>query len=162
MKTRTREFLKAAAILAVLIAACVFVTGCEKKKQDVIINIDDMAKSILDGVEFDDELEKLEGEAVKYLYGIDDTVAAAVYAGSGATAEEIAVFDAGTDEGGEKMLKTVEKHVDEQIESYKNYVPSEVARLEKAVIVRSDRYVMLCVTDDDGAAKGIMDEAVGR
>ena len=162
MKTGTRTFFKAAAAFAVSAALCAFAAGCEKKKQDVIINIDDTAKSILDGVEFDDELEKLDREAVKYLYGIDDTIAAAVYTGSGATAEEIAVFDAGTDEEGEKMLKTVEKHVEEQIESYKNYVPSEVARLEKAVIVRSGRYVMLCVTDDDGAAKGIMDEAVGR
>ena len=162
MKIKTGKTSIIAVVLALVIAALTVFTGCEGETEPVVIDIDAVAKSIYEGVKFDDELAKLDSEAVKYLYGIEDGISAVVYIGSGATAEEIAVFDAGDDAGGEMLQKTVEKHITDQIESYRNYVPAEVARLEKAVIVREGRYVLLCVTDDTAAAKGIMETAVGK
>ena len=176
MKIRTGKTSIIAAILAIATVLCVF-AGCGEDKASVKdektaetvteakaveIDIDAVAASIRDGVKFDDTLEKLEGDAVGYYYDLPEGASGIVYFGSGATAEEIAVFDGGDSAGGDALLEMVEKHVDEQIESFRNYVPGEVARLEKAVIIQNGRYVLLCVTHDADTAKSIMNEAVGK
>lgn len=175
MKTRTGKTSIIAVILAFAATLSIF-TGCteEKTKEEVKtsavestpeaveIDIDAVAESLRNGVKFDDALEKLEGDAVGFYYDIKEGVSAAVYFGSGATAEEIAVFDGGDSTGGDAIEEMVKNHVSDQIESYKNYVPDEVARLEKAVIVKEGRYVFLCVTYDVETAKGIISKAVGK
>lgn len=162
--TKTEKFRRLAVVFVIIISGIsLLFTGCGNGDDTPIeIDINAVANSIHESVEFEDELILLDSEAVKYLYGIDDSISAAVYSGSGATAEEVAVFDAGTAEVGEAMLQTVQKHVDEQIESFKNYVPTEIPKLEDAVIVREGRYVILCVAEDDETAKSVINEAVGK
>lgn len=160
MKKMTGKTTVTAMMLAVILMLSVFLAGCGGEKEPVTIDTDAAAKAILDGVRFEDTLAQLDDEAVKYLYGFDDTVKGTVYVGSGATAEEIAVFEAASEEAGETLKADVEQHVADQIESYRNYVPAEVDRLEKAIIIREGKYVLLCVTDDTAAAESIMKEAV--
>ena len=175
MKTRTGKTSIIAVILAFAAALSLF-AGCDEKKTEegvttsatqaapeaVEIDIDAVAESLRSGVKFDDTLEKLEGDAVGFYYDIGEGVSAAVYFGSGATAEEIAVFDGGDEAGGAAVEEMVKNHVSEQIESYRNYVPDEVARLEKSVIIKEGRYVFLCVTYDAETARGIISDAVGK
>ncbi|MBE6708679.1 MAG: DUF4358 domain-containing protein [Ruminococcaceae bacterium] len=162
MNTKTEKISVFPIILAVFLMLAVFV-GCEnEEKKPVMIDIEAVANELSSGVKFDDTLAKLDAEAVKYLYGTGDDISAVVYVGSGATAEEIAVFEAPDDKGGEEMLEIAEKHIADQIESYRNYVPSEVARLEKAVIAREGKYVLICVTNDTSAAREIINKAVGK
>lgn len=166
--------------LALLIASSVMLTGCDgdnspadttatttapagdsadKAKE---INIDTAADTIFGKLKTDDTLEKLDSEAVIYRYGFAEEIPAAVYAGSGATAEEVAVFDAGSDDAAKALVTTMEKYIEEQIISYESYVPAEVARLDKAIIDREGRYVAVCVTYDVTNAKNAINEAFGR
>lgn len=145
------------AVLSAVLTLCIAIGGCGSRKTGAEINVDSAAQKILSEVEFEDELAMIDSEAITYLYGTDDSEDAAVYMGSGATAEEIAVFDAGDGDGGEEILEIVKKHVADQIESYRYYVPSEVARLENAVIRREGRYVFLCITKDTAKARAVID-----
>ncbi len=168
--------------LALVLSAGLMLTGCDGDKntteettgagtavastENVVradeIDVGAAAETILGGIKFDDSLAMLDAEAVKYRYGFTEDITAAVYAGSGATAEEVAVFDAGTDEDGEALADDMKKYIEEQIVSYKNYVPAEVSRLEKAIIEREGRYVILCVTADTDSAKAVIEKALGR
>ena len=162
MNTKTGKISAVSIILAAVMILGLF-SGCgAEDKKPLEIDIGAVAEELLSGVEFDDTLAELDSEAVKYLYGTGDDISAAVYMGSGATAEEIAVFEAPDEAGGEALLATVEKHIADQIESYRNYVPTEVSRLEDALVVREGRYVIVCVAKDTNAARRIMDAAFGK
>lgn len=166
-------------LLAVLLTAGLALTGCESDggkpaettsapsgteapAKAETIDINNACDGIFGKIKFDDALAKLDPEAVKYRYGFESDIPAAVYAGSGATAEEVAVFDAGSDEAGEALFDDMKTYIDEQIVSYRDYVPAEVARLEKAIIDREGRYVVVCVTADTENAKAAIGEALGR
>ncbi len=160
MNTKTGKTSVLTVILAV-IAMLGMLTGCtDDEKKPVVLDIEAVADELLSGVKFDDTLAKLDSEAVKYLYGTGDDISAAVYVGSGATAEEIAVFEAPDDKACEKLFATVKKHIADQTESYRNYVPAEVARLENALIVKEGRYILLCVTNDTSSAQKIIDKVI--
>lgn len=144
-------------VTAAVLAALLLFVGCNTTdKNELVLDISVAAESILSDIEFDDSLELLEGDGTVYRYGIDDTVDAVAYAGSGYTAEEVAVFDAKTVTAAEELDSKLEKYVKNQITSYKSYVPAEVKRLENAVLISEGRYVILCVSADAEKAKNVI------
>lgn len=148
--------------VAAAVAALMLFVGCDTSdKKELVLDISSAAESILSGIEFDDSLELLEGDGAVYRYGIDDTVEVVAYAGGGYTAEEVAVFDAGTDSAAEELESKLEKYVDSQITSYRSYVPAEVARLENAVVTSEGKYVILCVSADKDKAEDVIDTVLG-
>ena len=165
-----------AVILAAALMLSLMLVGCDDGGEPVetgsaaqttevkvtVVDVDAAAQAILGKIKFDDTLAKIDSEAVKYRYGFENDITAAVYAGSGATAEEVAVFDAGSDAAAEELEKTAAKYIEDQIVSYQSYVPAEVSRLEKAIIKREGKYVIICVTADTAAAESAIDEALGR
>lgn len=134
-----------AAIAALLMAGC---GTAEPKEVDIVC----AAAALREAVAFEDELSEIDAEAVAYLYAVPDGVKSVVYCGSGATAEELALFDAGDDALAEEVLGLAHAHIEAQLESFKGYNPGEVDKLERAVVERFGRYVALCVSSDTSAA----------
>lgn len=137
-------------LCAVLAVSVVFVfAACSSGNKDV--DTAAMAQELSEKLKFDDDLQKTDGEAVKVLYGIDYAEEAQLYIGSGATAEEIAVFKLKDDNDANKAVEDVKKRVENQKNAFENYVPAEVDRLNSAIIRKNGNYVVFCVTSDDSA-----------
>ena len=111
---------------------------------------------LLSSARFTDSLNQLDDPVVPILYGVDaaDYTSAIVYAGTGATAEEIAVFTARDDAAADRLLTAARTRVDDRIESFKNYGPAAAMSLENAIVEKSGKYVIVVVcSDSEGAAK---------
>lgn len=104
---------------------------------------------------FSEELERLDTDILLRFYELDESkvAAAAGYASTGLTAEEVAVFEM-TDEAAAKEAEGLLKaHLDYQIESNEDYRPQEMPKLEKAVVERRGKTLVFLVAADYSAAE---------
>ena len=149
MKKRTNKMKMLAALTVVTLTASAVLYGCGGNR-------------LKNEITYNDKLAEPEAETIDILYpGLpkDKIKAMKIYvSSSGGTAEEIAVFEAND----EDTAKTIETKLNERIEtqkaSFKNYVPEELKRLEKAFVIRKGNYVYLSVSADPDKAKSIIEE----
>ena len=87
--------------------------------------------------------------------------ASTVRAGTGATAEELAVFETADAEAAAALVTKLEARNADRIENYSSYIPSEVPKLEDAVIISGGRYVVLCVAEDASGVREAAQKALG-
>ena len=151
MKKKTLSLLLAALCLLTVLSGC-----GGKKEPDIALLPDEIMKS----ARFTDKLDQLPAEVVPLLYGIDtaDYSTGIVYAGTAATAEEIAVFKAVDAAAADRLFQAVQKRVDDQLEVYKSYGPAAAMTLENAVTAKRDDYVVMVICSDSAAAKKIVDQ----
>ena len=81
--------------------------------------------------------------------------------GTGATAEELAVFETKDSAAAEALVEKLKTRNSDRIESYSTYIPAEVPKLEDAVMVSGGRYVVLCVAQDASAVRELAQKALG-
>lgn len=138
----------------VLCALC----GCGEKKT-VDFSLEDCSRALLDSEVFSDLLSPITTETAAMLYGFDAALVteAQVFCSTGATAEELAIFKA-VDEAAAKTIKAaVEARIESQKESYESYVPEEVPKLEKALVLTGGLYVVYVTANTPDAAEKILD-----
>ena len=143
-----------------LLTAALLLTGCQEEPKDVTIDVAALADALKAAVPFSDELTEPNDAALLNFYNIDeaDIAAKKVYVSSGATAEEIAVFE-GTDEAAAGRIKTaVDERIADQKSAFEDYNPEEQKKLNDPVIVTTGKYVILCVSDDNDSAEKCIDE----
>lgn len=150
MKTFKR--ISAFFLIAVMLISC---CGCSQKNESVNIDIDALANELLVKAEFEDELSSVDDSIIKMLYNVDDFVNAQLYISSGATAEEIAVFEFDGAEAASEGLKKAEERIAEQRDDFESYVPKEIKKLDSAVVKQAGKYVIVCVSNG-GAAEDII------
>lgn len=158
-----------AACLAVGLAACGGgepapgeTNGAESNVVDstTLPDAQTMARAFLDGEVFSETLEELDLDVAYRLYALEDYGVAregltggAVYGSTGATAEEVAVLifsDAGTAQTAKEAL---EDHIDSQKESYEEYIPAEIPKLDEATVtICGDTLILVVPADADKAA----------
>lgn len=141
------------AALAILMLLSLF--GCSGKKE---LDMDKLSEELLNGGVFAETLEPVELDILSYIYEVseEDYAEAAVYCSSGATADELAIFKAKDADAAKRIDEAVRQRVEEQIKGFKNYVPAEVPKLEKAYKTTYGDYVILCVATDSEAANKII------
>lgn len=127
---------------------------------DSKIDITGLAMDLVAGVEFKDQLSSMSEQAFYALYAIEplDVSGFAVYAGSGATAEEVAVIEAADADSADVVEEAVQGRIVAQRDGFENYVPEELTKLADPVMVRNGNYVILCVSDDNAKAREIIGE----
>lgn len=123
------------------------------------VDIDQLAVSIVESVPFDDVLEPIDDGMIPMLYAIEGHTDAVLYKGSGATAEEVAIFKMNTAADAEAALSEAQAHIDAQIKAYESYMPDEVVRLEDAVVRQDGVYVTVVVSADPDAADKLLGDA---
>lgn len=151
-------------ILAAAMAVCLSFTGCgggDGGGQDGAGTIDGaaLAEALAGGVAFEDQLTQVDQETALMLYGVapEQVASAVVYVGTGATAEEIAVFE-GVDEAAADAIEAqAEARLASQLSDYADYKPDEVPKLENPVLETEGNYVILCVSGDNETAESIID-----
>lgn len=129
-------------LIAVLCAA--LLCGCGAGS--VEIDPEALAQELAEKVPFEDQLSLAPEAAAEKLYAIVDAERAFIYTGSGATAEEIAVFEFADEAGAKAGLALARQRIERQTEDYASYIPEELFRLENAVLRQSGRYLAVCVS----------------
>ena len=157
------QILKMCAILGIagmLVGCGTTVGGNGDSKEALNINVTDMANELKNGLTFEDSLSELDTNVALTYYGIDaDKVKnSVVVVSTGATAEEIAVFEAADQSSADAVKSACEDRKAKQTTSYADYKPSETSRLDKAIIKEDGNYVVYCVTDDTDKANEIIDK----
>lgn len=117
-----------------------------------------IGKKLAEALAFEDELTLADEDMAGMLYGIDTAVQSSVYISSGATAEEIAVFEFETEEDCKEAVSLAEQRIEDQKEAFASYVPKEVKRLDGAVVKQYGRFLAVCVCDDGRKAEELLAE----
>ena len=150
------------AIILVIVLACGILTACgggdTKKAADFDIGV--MTDELLDSSAFSDILNPIPSDTAMMLYSLtsDQVAECSVCCSTGATAEEIAVFKATSEDAAQKIEAAMKTRVDNQNQAFVSYVPEEIPKLDKAIIVRNGLYVAYVVANDDAAAKTIVEK----
>ncbi len=119
-----------------------------------------IAKMISETISFHDTLGELDRRILYRTYGLDESMMANAsgYAGSGATAEEIAVFEV-------KKLKDVSKvkrkallYIERKKDSFESYIPKEMPKLERPFVYTDGKLVVVCIADDYAKLEGKIKE----
>lgn len=150
--------MKKSRLTAVLAALVLLSAGCGSNAAKEI-DASALAESLATDISYDDELQLLDEDEVKVYIDMEEGVKASLYMGSGSTAEEAAVFDAPDEDTAKKQMEHVQTYLDDQADSFRDYIPEETKRVEDAVLVQKGRYVILCVSASSDQANEIIEEA---
>ena len=144
-----------------LLLVALLLAGCgtkDTKNVDAAKAADDLKSALT----FQDELSEATQELRDRTYGISaDDVSGKLYLSSGATAEEIAVFEAKDDAAAERLLAAAKERVEAQKTAFEDYAPAEMTKLNNAVVERNGKIVALCIADDSSAAQKKVKELIG-
>lgn len=116
------------------------------------LDINAFAEKAVASVEFGDEIVPLSENVIKDFYnlpleGIEEMV---VYtSGTRATASEIAVFKVNGKDAMKSVKAAVETRLNDQKESYVNYRPDEMVKLNAATIKEEGNYLLFLITPDN-------------
>lgn len=143
-------------VLAVLLALVLLLAACSGPGKKPLPAPDELARTLLESGVFSEALEEADPDIASYLYGLTEADAVELHSwlSTGATAEELTLFVCGDD----AVLKTLRESADARLEfqkqTFADYAPDEVPKLEKAVVRVRDRVMVVCVAaDPEKAAK---------
>ncbi len=151
-------------VLGILLAGCMLlaVAGCGSSG-DKNVDLDALGATIMEKVTFTSQLTKLTDSVVGSFYvfdsaDVDDYV---VYAnGTGATAEEVALFKASSSEAADRIYKLAQSRIEDLKFQFENYVPAEMTKLNDPVLVKQGNYVFLGLSNDNEQMKKLFNDAL--
>lgn len=140
-------------ISLVLLSACS--SGANTQKNDV--NLETMAKELAESNSFEEQLNRVDDKFAIKLYDINNASAVYLYTGSGAAADELALFEFENEDDAKEAVKAAQARIDAQKESFAGYLPKEVPKLDTAIIKTYGRYLVVCVCAD-----GSMEDTIAK
>lgn len=149
---------KTIALALCALLALTALAGCGQAAE-AEVQLDELAFKIKDSVEFSEELYLLDEGIARQLYGVGEDAQCAAWAGAGATAEELAVFELPDEAAAGTLVSSLRSRNDERIDDYADYLPDEVPKLQNTLLLSSGRYVLLCTAPDTSGAKSAWDAA---
>lgn len=148
-------------VLAFVLAIGTVLSGCGKQAA-AEVDVSTMAQTIKEGITFQDEMQELPESRLGAIYPTIDASALSgfkVYKGaSGATAEEIAIFEAKDTESVAAIEEAVSIRLEDLNTQFKDYVPAEVKKITDAVTETNGKIVVLVIADDSATAQKLIDQ----
>ena len=138
---------------AAAICAALTIASCGAKEVDVT----SLALSLVNEGQYSEQLNEVGTEVTEKRYGLDSDIieVCSAYKGTNAVTDEVAVFKTtDTDAVNEK----VQAYLENQIKSYESYRPSEVPKLNDAVLYTYNDVVIFCVSEDSDKTQQIISE----
>ena len=116
------------------------------------------ADAVLQSGAFSEDLAEIDLDTAAVLYGVDVNALTDVkaYRSEGATAEEVAVLLFTDEEAAGQAKTAMELYLQGREESYADYLPDEVPKLENALLDQKGSTVLLLVANDMDAAKAVL------
>ena len=137
----------------------IFAPGCAKRSPVLSLSSAAAADQVISSVKFKDQMSPVDQAMALQLYGLDCSIVTAgkVYESTGATAEEVAVFETKDAAAMDKVKQAVQKRIEVQREGFQDYQPREMEKLKNPLVVTAGNCVILCVSDDNAAARKAID-----
>jgi hypothetical protein len=115
-----------------------------------IEDADKAAFALVTSLEFDDDMAETENDATTLKkYGLDENsgvVNVSRYVGSGATADEVAVFECSSAEGVAKVKEAIDSRIKYLHDGYASYGPEEVPKIDSANVLEYGNFVVFCIS----------------
>lgn len=164
-----KKTLTAAALLAALLMA-----GCSGNSGDSgagdsssvtasdstsALSAQEKAEKVLTDIEFNGEMVSIDGENMELRLGFtaDGLTDFAAYAcGSAALPDEFGVFVAETEDKAAEIKTALEKRIEVQKETYKDYTPEEMYKFDDCVVAQNGTTVYYAITADNAKAAEIL------
>lgn len=148
-------------IVPILTAACMILAlliGCAPQKTAKEYDIHALAKSVADSGSFTDILSDVSTSQAVKLYKIDESLIkdCAVYCSTGATTEEIGIFQCADEDSAGIVVTAAKARAEAQKVAYESYAPGEIPKLDDAVIESDGVYVFYIVSDDPTAVAALI------
>ena len=148
-------------LICLILLATLTLIGCGKdgQKTDTTWDLNAITNSLLNNITYTDSLSEMSPDLMAYLFPDVDPADVAeqyIYISTGSTAEEIAVFRGVDEAAAERIEAGLQARIEMQMESFTDYVPLEVKRLEDAVLERKGTSVVLSVSGEPDKAKEIL------
>lgn len=152
-----RRLTLAAAALCLLLAACGQPDAEASDGKEPYDGGD--VETLLSAGIFSEMPEELDGEIACGLFGIDpsDVSKCTAYLPTSTNAEALALFELSGGADASAVEAACRSWVEDQIESYRDYGPTHVPKLEGAVISVRENTVLLVVGSDPAAAQAAVD-----
>ncbi len=146
-------------IALILAAVLVLAAGCAKKDAGLKVDAAAAADKLASSVQFTDQMSAVADKTVLKLYGLEQSTVEKLkaYESTGATAEEVAVFEAKDEDAAAKVKEAAQKRIEDQKAAFQDYQPKEMAKLKNPLLVTAGKYVVLCVSNDNAAAQKAVD-----
>ena len=147
-----------AVVLALILSFSFF--GCVKEESRNY-DADVIADALNSDLSFGEALEKSTADIAYTVYGIAPELCskAALYIGSGATADEIAVFNCIDSEAAKTVYEAVQDRIHYLHDGYMSYGPQEVDKIDSAAFISVDNTVILCICNNPEKAESVVDSA---
>ena len=146
----------ATVLLSVLIL--LFASGCGKQQSaPTNLDIKAVASAVIKSGAYTDSMSDKSTAAIT-LYKLDtaDVAESDVYFSSMATAEECAIFKASSSDAAARILAACKDRQTSQVKSYENYVPTEVSKINSAIITQAGDYVFYIVSNDQTKVASVL------
>ena len=145
-------------LCALLLCTMLLFAGCagEAKTVDLTALAEELKP------QYQDELLELTDSTLTEYYALDtaDLKGYVAYkSAGGATAEEMALFEAVDSDAAARVKQAVDTRLEDLKFNFENYNSGEMTKLNSAVIVESGNYVFFVTVNDDTAARAIIEEA---
>ena len=126
--------------------------------EDKDYNVSQIATEILNNIKFKDTLGEINPKVLTGIYEIDDAMIqnAAGYAGGGATAEEIAVFEVKKLSNVRDVERKIKEHITDRKRSFESYIPEEMPKLRRPFIYSNGKLVVVCIADNYGKLETVI------
>ena len=149
-----------------LLVVCVFslllaLTACGDSSSQVQKSAEEIADEIYQTQTFQDSLTAIDADMLSDYYRIEDSNldSAKVYvSGTFSTAEEIAVFQASSQDAVDAIQKAIDTRLEDLKLAFENYAPDEMEKINNPVRVTKGTTVVLVLADDTSAVSDKVDE----
>lgn len=148
-------------LLVACTVACMMVslTGCGGNKE-VSADVKALGADLAGKITYQEELAQMDIDTAAMFMNLSDVNVTdyVIYENSGATTEEIIVLECASSDDASKAANVFKTRIADQRESFENYVPEELDKLDKAVLATSGKYAVLSVSNDPETAKSIISD----
>lgn len=161
-----KTFTAAALLAALLLAGCsnsgtsgAGDSSSAAASENASLSAQEKAERVLADIEFNGEMVAIDGENMELRLGFtsDGLTDYAAYAcGSAALPDEFGVFVAESEDKAAEIKTALEKRIETQKETYKDYTPEEMYKFDDCVVAQNGTTVYYAITADNSKAESIL------
>ncbi len=161
-----KTFTAAALLAALLLAGCsnsgtsgAGDSSSATASENASLSAQEKAEKVLADIEFNGEMVAIDGENMELRLGFTSdglTDYAAYVCGSAALPDEFGVFVAESEDKAAEIKTALEKRIETQKETYKDYTPEEMYKFDDCVVAQNGTTVYYAITADNSKAESIL------
>ncbi len=161
-----KTFTAAALLAALLLAGCsnsgtsgAGDSSSAAASETASLSAQEKAEKVLADIEFNGEMVAIDGENMELRLGFtsDGLTDYAAYAcGSAALPDEFGVFVAESEDKAAEIKTALEKRIETQKDTYKEYTPEEMYKFDDCVVEQNGTTVYYAITADNSKAESIL------